>query len=121
MAQVIRAATPADLPAIRALLAVLGLPHEDVGPPHQRLLVAPGAAALAGCGGLELHGDAALLRSLVVAPERHGTGVGRALHAALLEEATRLRLAQLWLLTTTAQRFFAGAGWHGPAGDGAAA
>ncbi len=104
-------AAPADLPAVRALAGAAALPVDDLGAPHQVFLVAREAGAVVGCVGLELYGDAALLRSLAVEPARRGTGLGAALHEAAVREARARGVARLWLLTTTAERFFARRGF----------
>ncbi len=101
----IAAASDEDLPAIRALLEAAGLPSSDVGRGKQVFLVARAGGALAGAVGLERHGDAALLRSLVVAPEHRGAGLGGALAARIIAEARRRGLREAFLLTGTAERY----------------
>jgi GNAT superfamily N-acetyltransferase len=52
--------------------------------------------------------------ALFVAPEAEGTGIGRALHARLLDGAARHGLTRLLLNTepqTRAERFYTEAGW----------
>jgi thioredoxin type arsenate reductase len=104
-------AAPDDLGAIRALLEGLQLPVDDVGAPHQVFLVARAANELVGCISLERYGDDALLRSLAVVPRLQGAGVGKALYAQALHEAERSGTSALYLLTTTAEKFFARAGF----------
>lgn len=101
----VRAATAADLPAARRLLAAEGLPVDDLQPVH--LVFAAGEGdRLAGAIGLERHDDIGLLRSLVVAPWARGQSIGDALVAALETHAATDGLTELWLLTTSADRFF---------------
>ncbi len=100
-------ATEADIPAIRELLHDANLPAQDLGAPNQRFLVARDGGALAGCVGLEEYGDAALLRSLAVAPSRQGRGLGSALYERARFVAREAGSRDLFLLTTTAERFFA--------------
>jgi amino-acid N-acetyltransferase len=69
--------------------------------------------------GLELHGDVALLRSLVVEPAHRGSGDGVALVAAAEEHARHHGVRQIYLLTTTAAPFFARLGWRDADRDGA--
>jgi amino-acid N-acetyltransferase len=104
-------ATPADLPAVRALLESLELPAEDVGAPNQSFLIARDGGDLAGCVGLERHGDAVLLRSLAVPAARQGRGLGRALHGRALGVARATGVREVYLLTTTAEGFFAREGY----------
>lgn len=67
---------------------------------------------LAGFAILDL--ERASVWALFVAPESEGIGIGRALHARLLEGAARHGLPRLSLETapgTRAERFYAEAGW----------
>jgi len=108
----IEPALPADLDAIRALVAEQQLPAEDLGAPEQRFLVGRDGAELVGCVGLELYGSAALLRSLAVVPARQRGGVGQALYQAALALARAQGVTALYLLTTTAERYFARRGFQ---------
>ena len=53
-----------------------------------------------------------LLRSLAVAREARGTGIARALVARLEDNARSCGRQDVWLLTTTAERFFERAGYE---------
>jgi amino-acid N-acetyltransferase len=94
-------------PQVGQLLAACDLPASDLSPEHMEHFFACGApGAPQGIVGLEIHGEVALLRSLAVAAERRGMGYGSALVAAA-ESHARLRGVQpLYLLTTSAGRFF---------------
>lgn len=103
----IRPATPADFGEILALLNAASLPTQDLGnarPVH--FWVAERDGRIEGAGGLEQYGDAALLRSVVVAPTSRGTGVGVALVEMLEEAAFAMGVSRLVLLTRTARSFF---------------
>jgi amino-acid N-acetyltransferase len=99
-------AGPADLPAILDLLAQHGLPHAGLADHIGAALVVRDGATVVGSAALEHYGQAALLRSLAVAPAQRGQGLGRQLTAASLELARRLGVRQLYLLTTTAEGYF---------------
>lgn len=99
-------ALPADASAIGALLAAAGLPHRDIAPHLANFLVLRDGAALAGAVGLEITRPDALLRSLVVAPSFQHHGIGRALVRAAAAHARDRGVTRLFLLTTTAARFF---------------
>jgi N-acetylglutamate synthase-like GNAT family acetyltransferase len=120
-APAIRPAAAADLPAIHRLLEAGRLPTRDLPESRPEFLVAAGDAGLVGAGGLEVHGDAGLLRSLVVAEDRRGTGLGRALVDAVEAAARRRGLRELVLLTETAHDFFARLGYADIARDEAPA
>ena len=100
----IRAATDGDWIAISALLTQHGLPLAGAREHLRHFLVAEHVSGVAGAGGLEVHGSAALLRSLVVATR--GEGLGTRLVEALLDQARRLGVSDVVLLTTTAAGFF---------------
>jgi len=59
-----------------------------------------------GSAALELYPDGALLRSVAVAPEAQGKGLGQELTAAAIRLADTLNAPALYLLTTTAEQFF---------------
>lgn len=108
----IEVAQPTDMAAIRALLDRAHLPTGDlVGAHDVRFWVGRAAGHLIGAVGLERFGDVALLRSLVVAPEARGTGLGSALTDAAEAAASADGIHDLYLLTQTAERFFARRGY----------
>ena len=102
----IRPAHAGDLPAILALLAGAGLPPDGVEQWLPRFLVAERAGAIVAAAGLELYGRAALLRSVVVAVEGRGRGLGAALTERSATEAARAGARMLYLLTTSAAAYF---------------
>jgi amino-acid N-acetyltransferase len=102
----VRSATAADYPAVIALLEAAGLPTAGVPRTLVDFLVANRADGLAGAIGLERYGSGALLRSAVVRPGDQGTGIGAALVHALLDRARDGGLREIYLLTTTAERWF---------------
>jgi len=62
--------------------------------------------------GLERLGDVALLRSLAVAEPWRGSGLGKQLFQAALTDAHRLGVTSVYLITNTADRFFAKQGFQ---------
>ena len=102
----VRSATVADYPAVIALLEAAGLPTAGVPRTLGDFLVADAGDGLAGAVGLERYGSGALLRSAVVRPGDQGTGIGAALVRALLDRARDGGLREIYLLTTTAERWF---------------
>ncbi len=102
----IRAATATDASAVRALLADSKLPLDGVPDDLAHFLVAEREGRVVGAIGMELYGDAGLLRSAVVSPALRGTGVGEQLVHALLDSARAGGARELVLLTTTAERWF---------------
>jgi amino-acid N-acetyltransferase len=102
----IDSARPEELDALLALLASAGLPTAGFADCLGDALVARDGERIGGCVALELHGEEALLRSLVVAPAARGRGLGEKLTAAALDRAESRGARRVWLLTTTAERFF---------------
>lgn len=108
----IEAACAADVSAIRALLAQAQLPTADLDGPHGvSFWVARGDGVVLGAVGLETFGSAGLLRSLVVAPQSRGSGLGIALADAAESAARSAGVHELVLLTQTAEPFFARRGY----------
>ncbi|HXG58422.1 MAG TPA: GNAT family N-acetyltransferase, partial [Thermoanaerobaculia bacterium] len=82
---VIGGATEADLPAIRALLESSGLSTIGVDEHWRTFVVAREGANVVGCGGAEAYQFAALIRSIAVAPDYRGQGLGRRIVRQLLD------------------------------------
>jgi amino-acid N-acetyltransferase len=102
----VRSATDADHPEVIALLKAAGLPTAGVPRTLADFLVADTGDGLAGAIGLERYGSAALLRSAVVRTGDQGTGIGGVLVRAALARARDDGLREIFLLTTTAERWF---------------
>ena len=95
-----------DLPEIRALLERLHLPLAGVDEHLPTMLVAREGEQIVGTAALELYADGALLRSVAVEPRRQGKQLGHQLTDAALLLATTQGASTVFLLTTTAERFF---------------
>ena len=96
---------------LKAALRRAGLPCEDVeesGPLFWRFDSDDDIPA--GFAGMELHGPDALLRSLVTLPPRRRAGVGRAIVAAIEQEAQLHGCDAIYLLTQQPD-YFARAGY----------
>lgn len=99
-----------ELPEATALLDANGLPTADLSPAII-LLGLRDALGLEGIVGLEPYGSVGLLRSLAVRHDRRGSGLGSALVLELERLAGEHQLSELYLLTTTAEAFFAHRGY----------
>ncbi len=108
---IVRRGTAADWAAITLLLERAGLPTTDLAESQPEFTVLAEADTLIGIGGLEFFGDAALLRSVVIASNRRRQGLGADLLAHLEHRAREQGAADLVLLTQTADRFFAAHGY----------
>ncbi|HYS27304.1 MAG TPA: arsenic resistance N-acetyltransferase ArsN2 [Vicinamibacterales bacterium] len=106
IAAVISPAKALDIDVVEALLEREHLPLAGLRDHVEELLVARAGNRIVGCAALELYEDGALLRSLAVDAEHRGSGLGSDLtHAALLL-ADQRGMPAVYLLTTTAERFF---------------
>ena len=102
----IRRARKADLPAVEQLLSASQLPIDGVKDHFADFIVAEDSNGIEGAVGLEKYESVALLRSAVVAPEYRGSGLGRKLVEQVLERAEEDGIDELYLLTTTAEKYF---------------
>ena len=103
-----RSAKTEDLSAIISLLAECGLPAEDLGPASLvsfELAFDPNGR-IVGIVGLDISGRDALLRSLAIAPDWRGTGLGAHLVARREAAAVLAGVSALYLLTTTVAGLF---------------
>lgn len=118
--RVIRPATAADLLPLLGLLEAAGLPRDGV---QERFpggyAAVDGPLGLVAAAGVEEHGREGLLRSVVVAPDQRGRGLGAELVRDRVAWAGARGLARVWLLTTTAAPFFRQLGFEPAARDAA--
>lgn len=99
--------------AVKRLLHEAELPSSDLTEAHLQNFLGWGADdALDGVVGLELYQPVALLRSLAVASRSRGRGVGSKLLAEAERYARAREVKEIYLLTTTAERFFARSGYE---------
>jgi len=102
-----------DLSEVRALLETERLPASDVDERAlERFLIWREPSGVSGVVGLELYGNVAFLRSLVVARHARGSGAGAALTQAAERLAASSGVDDLYLLTMTAERFFSARGYR---------
>lgn len=106
------AARPEDLQPVKRLLSECGLPTEDVEAHLGHFLLAKSGEELIGTVGLELHNDAALLRSLAVAPAHRKRGLARELCEKISQQACAQGVRTLYLLTTSAAGYFRRRGYR---------
>jgi amino-acid N-acetyltransferase len=97
-------ATKEDLQSIVRLLETCELPSNDVAAHLHRFIVAKETDRLVGCIGMEREGP--LLRSLAVDPSHRNRGVAQHLCEQLLHHAKEQGTQEIFLLTTTAAKFF---------------
>lgn len=113
----LRSAVASDLPAIQALLEAEDLPTIGVAEHLAEFVVGKESSGIIACGGVEYYADLALLRSIVVARNARGAGLGKTIVDHLLAECRTRGIRSVALLTTTAEHYFAGHGFAAVARD----
>jgi amino-acid N-acetyltransferase len=99
--------------SVVALLEAEGLPVSDLTEAHLEHFFFTGTdGAPSALVGLEIYGEAALLRSLIVSASARSQGLGSALvlHAEAYAAARGVR--SIYLLTTTAENYFERRGYQ---------
>ncbi|NJK86451.1 MAG: GNAT family N-acetyltransferase [Bacteroidales bacterium] len=96
---------------ITSLLTENHLPVNDLDSGLRYFIGAFSDEKLTGFAALEGTGDYGLFRSLVVSEEFRSSGIGKKIHDALLTHSLVEGFKKLYLLTTTADTYFAKQGW----------
>lgn len=108
----IRPAHPEDLSSVKHLLNAEKLPTDIIEERKGELWIIEDQSGVVGSGALEFYGADALLRSMVVAGNVKGNGHGSRLVEFLEKTAGRRDVQNIWLLTETAEGFFAKRGYQ---------
>ncbi|MEO8200994.1 MAG: GNAT family N-acetyltransferase, partial [Gemmatimonadota bacterium] len=101
-----RPGTKPDVPAVAQLLTEFSLPTAGVREWLESFWLAFHEEKLIGVAGIERYGIDALLRSVVVASDWRRSGLGRSLVGRALEAASSAGVRSVFLLTTTAEKYF---------------
>jgi amino-acid N-acetyltransferase len=112
VAVLIEDANQSDRAAIMQLVSECGLPIDGLADHLGNASVARLGDRVVGCAALEMYSDGALLRSVAVAAEHRGIGIGEQLARSALRAAHRAGANDVYLLTTTAERYFARFGFN---------
>jgi len=115
----LRAARPADVPLIQQLInryaadgLMLSRTENELYETLRDFIVCESNGQILGCVALHvIWADLAEVKSLAVAPELQGKGVGSELVQAALEEARRLQIPRVFALTFRSH-FFERLGFH---------
>jgi N-acetylglutamate synthase-like GNAT family acetyltransferase len=116
----LRRATRSDETPVNTLLTASALPLDGVHEALPCFVVAEDAGEIVGVAGIEVCGVAgehALLRSVAVSPSWRNRGLGRVLVNRAIAEAESRGVKALYLLTTTADRWFPSFGFTVTARD----
>jgi len=99
-------ATPEEKELLVSLLNKADLLTEDLPEGLSNFLLAKEGDELVGVAGLELFGSVGLLRSVAVSPAHQGQGIAGQMVEHLLANADKQKLQAVYLITTTADRYF---------------
>ena len=95
-----------DWPAIESLLVASGLPLDGAASAFTSGVIERHGDELIGCAAVELFDGAGLLRSVAVRDDHRGQGLGQGLVLAAEDLAREAGVAELHLLTETAESWF---------------
>lgn len=105
--------TVTDTRVIRQVIESCALPTDDLGTvKNARFFAVHADTVPVATVGIETHDTCGLLRSLAVMPGHRKSGLGAALLQFAENYATNAGISQLYLLTSTAEKFFAGHGYQ---------
>ena len=99
-------AGPDDVETVLHLLEQHRLPLDGLHEHLATILVARQSGRIVGSAALELYPDGAPLRSVAVAKPWQGHGLGHELTDAAIRLAQERHVPAIYLLTTTAERYF---------------
>lgn len=102
----LRNAVASDWRRVALFLESVDLPREGVREQLAHFFVAEDDGALVGTAGAELYADKCMLRSVAVAPERRGLGLGKTLCERVLEYARSRGVDTAYLITGDAADYF---------------
>jgi amino-acid N-acetyltransferase len=108
----IRPAINVDIREIEGLLSSYLLPTIDIYESTVKLFVATYNNQLIGSIGIEKYNEIGLLRSLAVNSKYKNQKVGEGLIQYLLDYCINEKITELYLLTTTAEKYFDKFGFH---------
>jgi GNAT superfamily N-acetyltransferase len=95
-----------EIEAFRLALVEAGLPADDIAATGVQPFRFERNLKPVGYGALEVYGSTVLLRSIIVATDARGEGVGRAITEWLLAHAGALGAERAFLFTTNARAYF---------------
>ena len=108
---------PADLAQLESLLGEHHLPYEDCAEQSQIFCGVYHGNELIAAGGLEPADEYALLRSIVVQQRYRGRGLAQSISERLIRQAEAEGRVAVYLLTETAEDYFAKWGFEKVARD----
>ncbi|MBI4243697.1 MAG: GNAT family N-acetyltransferase [Planctomycetes bacterium] len=111
MSEAFSFATSKDKKEIESLLSESTLPYQDISDHLNNFIVAKENGRLIGSIAIEHYKQIGLLRSLAVLGSYRNKGTGKALYERLISHAHLLGIKKIYLLTSSAEKFFAKLGF----------
>jgi len=108
----IQTATASDYQTVCDLLSRHKLPVEDINRELTHFFIVKQQDLLVGVIGMEQYGEFGLLRSMATDLAYRNNGIASSLVAALFAHSKKLGLKVMYLLTETAENFFAKKGFQ---------
>ena len=102
----LRKARPDEIEPVRALIVSEQMPAMELERWIEEFWVLDNDDEIVGCAGIEMYGEAAVLRSVATAPSIRGSGEGIRLVRRCLDYARELGAKRCYLFTMTAENFF---------------
>ncbi len=100
------AATSRDFADVAHLLQSENLPTDDLSPEVPHFLLARAKGTLVGVAGLEIYGTDALLRSVAVHKDYRNFRIAQRLTNDLIKQVKLIGVKDVYLITTTADKYF---------------
>ena len=95
-----------EIYSIKSLLVSVELPDSDLNKALIQFFGIKESNYLIATGALEIYDINAILRSVAVLPAYQNSGIGKQMSCFLEKKAIELGIVNLFLLTTTAEKFF---------------
>jgi len=108
----IQSAAPSDYQAVSEFLSKHKLPIEDIDQELTHFFIVKQQGLPVGVIGMEQYGEYGLLRSMATDPAYRNNGIASSLVAALFTYGEKLGLKEMYLLTETAENYFAKRGFQ---------
>jgi amino-acid N-acetyltransferase len=108
----IQPAAPSDYQAVCELLSKHKLPTEDINKELSHFFIVRQHGSLVGVIGMEQYGEYGLLRSMATDPAFRNNGIASTLIVALFNYGKSRGLKEIYLLTETAENYFAKKGFQ---------
>jgi len=108
----VQAAAPSDYHSVCKLLSKYKLPIEDIDRDLSHFFIVKQHGLPVGVIGMERYGEFGLLRSMATDPAYRNNGIAASLVTQLFKYGKSLGLKEMYLLTETAESYFAKRGFQ---------